>query len=116
MHDGVDIVDALNSAMAAANAAIRSLAEHGRAKAEAEGRYRVALAKKELELRTEGKLPASLVHDLAKGDEDVARLYVRWVCAESIYDQTREEIMYRKREADVCREQLAREWSQAGSR
>lgn len=116
MYDGLDLHEGLYASLSQCDAAIKSLAARGKAKAEAAAAYRIALAEKELELRCNGNMPASLVGDIARGDKAVALLYVKRECAEALYDSTREEIMLRKREADVYREQIAREYSQMGLR
>lgn len=113
-YNAIDLHEGLYSSLQSCDAAIKQLAARGKAKAEAAAAYRIALAEKELELRVEQGLPGSLVSDIARGDRVVAQLYVKRECAEALYDATREEIMLRKREADVYREQIAREYAQAG--
>lgn len=56
--------------------ALKECKTRGRAAAEAEQTYRVALANKILLLR-EGGLPATLIGDVARGDKDVAALNLR---------------------------------------
>lgn len=116
-YDSIDLHNGLYSSLASCDQAIKQLAIRGKEKAEASAAYRIALAEKELELRCgEDKLPASMIADVARGDRSVALLYVKRECADAIYEATREEIMLRKREADVYREQISREYAQAGMR
>lgn len=110
MTDGQTLYSMLQETMREAYDANESLVELGREKAEAEAAYRSAVAKKELELRVQGKLPMGLIHDLARGDEHVAVLFVEKECSAVLYDKTREEVLLRKRDADIIREQIAREY------
>ena len=92
--------------------ALKECKLRGRAAAEAEQTYRVALAKKMLELR-EGGYPATLVGDLARGDKEVAKLKFERDCSEVVYDNAKEAVNVYKRQIDVLREQIEREWSKA---
>lgn len=92
--------------------ALKECKTRGRAAAEAEQDYRVALAKRILELR-EGGYPATLIGDLARGDKEVAKLKFDRDCAEVVYDNAKEAINVYKRQIDVLREQIEREWSNA---
>ena len=74
------------------------LRKRGYAKAMAEREYRMALAKKEIELRGRGNnYPANLVYDIARGEPEIA------------------ELRYKKQvleiEVDVCRDRLRNERS-----
>lgn len=92
--------------------ALKECKTRGRAAAEAEQDYRVALAEKILLLR-EGGYPATLIGDLARGDKEVAKLKFDRDCAEVVYDNAKEAINVYKRQIDVLREQIEREWSNA---
>ena len=92
--------------------ALKECKSRGRAAAEAEQKYRMKLAAKILELRDQ-KLPATLIGDLARGDKDVAMLKLERDCAEVVYDNAKEAVNVYKRQIDVLREQIEREWSKA---
>lgn len=92
--------------------ALKECKNRGRAAAEAEQKYRMKLAEKILLLRDQ-KLPATLIGDLARGDKDVAMLKFERDCAEVVYDNAREAVNVYKRQIDVLREQIEREWSKA---
>ena len=92
--------------------ALSESVKRGRALAEAERAYRIALAKKTFLLREEGQ-PATLIDNIAKGDEHVADLRFARDCAEADYDSSREAINVYKKEIDLMREQIEREWSRA---
>ncbi|WP_427340630.1 hypothetical protein [Caloranaerobacter sp. DY30410] len=74
-------------------------------KAEAEQAYRIALAKKMLELKTEG-MSVSLINDLARGDKIVAELKMQRDISESLYDACREKIKDLRVEIDIMRSML----------
>lgn len=92
--------------------ALKECKNRGRAAAEAEKQYRMKLAEKILELRDQ-KLPATLIGDLARGDKDVAMLKFERDCSEVVYDNAKEAVNVYKRQIDVLREQIEREWSKA---
>lgn len=92
--------------------ALKECKTRGRAAAEAEQTYRVALANKILLLRESG-LPATLIGDVARGDKDVAALKFERDCAEVVYENAQEAVMVYKKQIDVLREQIEREWSRA---
>ena len=92
--------------------ALSESVKRGLALAEAERDYRIALAEKMLILRGESQ-PATLVGDLARGDREVAMAKFNRDCAEAVYDSSREAINVYKKEIDVLREQIEREWSRA---
>jgi len=58
-------------------------------KAHAEQAYSIALAKRVLQLKTEGT-PATLIPSLAKGDETVAGFKLKLDIATSMYDAAKE--------------------------
>lgn len=78
----------------------------GMKKAETEKIYRTALAKKMLKLRLE-KIPVSMVHDLARGDEEVAILRLNRDIAESSYYSCKSAMDNYKVEIEVLRSKLA---------
>lgn len=92
--------------------ALSESAKRGKLAAEAEQKYRTALAGKILTLKAAG-FPATLIGDLARGDEAVAQLKLERDCAEAVYDSAKEAINVYKKEIDVLREQIEREWSRA---
>lgn len=94
---------------------VNEMAELRRRQAEAEREYRMAKAARVLELRSQG-YPATLIPDLAKGDERISLLAFQRDCAEGLVDANREAELLCKKRVDARREQLAREWSQAGWR
>ena len=113
MSDWYDLTRSLNDALASVREHTAELDRLGKTKARAEYDYRCALAVKVLKLRDE-KVPVTIINDLARGDADVATLRLKRDIAEAELDACREIIMSSKKEVDVYREQMAREWNQGG--
>ena len=115
MFDGYELTQEIDNAIADTVSSIGEMEKYGKDKARLEATYNVLLAKKELEYRA-NNCPASMVKDLAKGDESVSAAYVEWQCAETMYSAAKENVMLHKRRADVARERIQREWAQTGMR
>lgn len=90
--------------------AVKSIRFRGRDYAEAESKYRSALAKEILRLRDEEGYPVTLVPDLARGNPEVANLKVERDCAESLYKSALEAINVNKLRIKVLEAQVDREW------
>ena len=90
--------------------ALKECKTRGTALAEAEKEYRIRLAEKILLLREQG-LPASIVSDVARGDKVVAQLKFERDCAQVVYDNALQAVMAYKKQIDVLREQIEREWN-----
>ena len=87
------------------NNTIISLQRAGYEKAKAEYTYRVALAKELLILRDKG-LPATLTNDVARGNENIAKLKFNRDVAETNYDATLEKLRATKIELDIVERQM----------
>lgn len=92
--------------------ALKECKTRGAAAAKAEETYRIKLAEKILMLR-EGGLPATLIGDVARGDRDVARLKLERDCSQVVYENAQEAVNVYKKQIDVLREQIEREWRNA---
>lgn len=110
MSDGAALWRAIKESMRNCSAAIETVPQTGREKAELESAYRQALAQRELELRASGKYPLGMIRDLARGSKTVSDAYVARQAKEALFTATLEQINYTKRETDTLREQMAREW------
>ena len=77
--------------------------------AKAEHEYRLAKAKKILELRADGT-SISILQDLAKGDEIVCQKPLEWNIALALYKSLHERIMATKKDIDVTNDMIQREW------
>lgn len=79
--------------------------------AKAEHDYSIELAKKELKLRKYERYPGNLVADIAKGDEEVARLCLSRDIAKIDYEICREGLRNIRMELEALRSLLA--WEKA---
>ena len=62
----------------------------------------------------EAEIDTQLIAEYAaRGDKDVAMLKFERDCAEVVYDNAKEAVNVYKRQIDVLREQIEREWSKA---
>ena len=93
----------LNDQLEACYGLVGDIEREGVAAAEARGEYRAALRARILQLRAEGRYPATLVPKIAEME-----------CAEARYQAAREALNVRKRALDITREQMQREWTTPG--
>lgn len=103
------LIPDLQRAIDRAREGVDAIEELGRARAEAERDYRVALRKAVLGLRARG-MPASVASDAARGKEEVARLAFERDCAQAVYDANYEALLLAKKEAGLIEAQVEREW------
>lgn len=89
--------------------ALHQLGARGRAYAQAEHDYRVALAKKMLKERDSG-LPVTIISDICRGDEEIAGLKRDRDVAETVYKAALEACNIYKIQVRVLENQIAREW------
>lgn len=110
--DGFELSAALNDTMNQAYEANRRARVEGRRAAEARADYKAALASEMARLRADGT-PASMAEKLAQGAKRVRDLSIAAEMADVDYQADREEVNLRKREADILREQIQRDYSEA---
>lgn len=79
----INKIQACQQALTAGNTNLKTL---GVKKAQAEHDYKVALRKEILKLRMVDKQPATLVNDLARGSEEIAKLRLDRDIAETDYN------------------------------
>ena len=115
LADGYDLQTALHLTLSENEEAVKELKSVGYALAEARRESRVELAKAMLGLRQSG-VAASMVKDVARGRKNVADALFREDLQEALWEAQREEVMLRKREADVLREEIARMHAEEGRR
>lgn len=82
------------------NNAIKEMNIQAKHMASAEREYKVALAHRILELRTEG-VPVTIINDLARGDERIAELRFKRDLARSLYETAKEGMRSLRVEANV---------------
>ena len=94
------------------DAAINQLGKRGRAYAEAEQKYKIALAKKILIERDKGT-PVTIISDLCRGDAEIARMRFERDCADVGYKAAMEAINSYKLQIRILDAQIQREWGNA---
>lgn len=109
LDDGVSLLNALRETMNQAFEANDRSVQESYDAAKAETEYRIAKKKLETVLRAK-KYPISLINDFAKGDESVCEKFINMQKAYAKRDATKEEINLLKRQADILREEIKREY------
>lgn len=90
--------------------ALKEIGGRGRTYAEAEAKYRQALATRILDLRA-NDMPVTICPDVARGTKEVAALKLERDCAESLYKAALESINVNKLRIKLLEAQLGREWN-----
>jgi hypothetical protein len=88
---------------------VKQLRTSGKDYATAYTNYRMALAKKLVEVRNDGT-PVSLCSDLARGDREVAKYKFEEISKEAIYKANLESINSLKLRIKIIENQIEREW------
>ena len=104
-----DLLQEIGAKSAMLDAAIRQLGIRGRAYAEAERNYRVAMRKKVMEERANGT-PVTIMSDLCRGDPEIANLRLERDIAQTVYESAKEAIQTYKLQIRILDAQLEREW------
>ena len=91
---------------------INELRKRGEKKAQTEHDYRVALSKAMLIKRDEG-LPVTILGDVCRGMNEIAKLKLDRDIAESLYDSVMQKIYSIKLNISILENQLGREWGQS---
>ena len=112
MTDYFDLNQALMDTLQQAYLDVEDMREQGVEKAKARASYRATLKTRILALRADKAIPAGLIPKVAEGCADVNQAFVEAEIADANWEAARETVMLRKREADILREQLNREWFQ----
>lgn len=107
---GYDLINEIGQKSRMLDAAIRELGIRGRAYAQAEKDYRVAMARKILEERDKGT-PVTIISDICRGNPEIAKLRFERDCAEVVYKSALEAINAMKLQIRVLDAQVGREWS-----
>ncbi len=106
---GQDLLMELQGKVTMLDKALQQLGNRGRANAEAEQNYRIALARKILIERDKGT-PVTVISDIARGDREIAKLKFERDVAEITYKSAMEAINCYKIQIKVLSEQIDREW------
>ena len=108
----MELLAELNDKRKLLNQALSECTRRGVELAKAECEYKQSSAKFILAQRAIGT-PATLIKDLAMGDEIVSGLRLKRDIAEVYYDNAKEARNVYKLEARLIEEQITREWGQA---
>ena len=104
-----DLITQLTDKIAMLESAIKELGKRGRAYAEAERDYRVALAQKTLAERDKG-MPVTIISDICRGDPVIAKAKFERDVTEVMYKSALEAVQGYKLQIRILDAQLDREW------
>lgn len=106
---GDNLIQEIGAKSALLDAAVKQLGVRGKAYAQAERDYKVALARKMMQEREKGT-PVTIISDICKGDTEIARLRFERDCAEVVYKSAMEAIQSIKLQIRIIDSQIEREW------
>ena len=106
---GQDLMQELQEKVGLLDKALRQIGVRGRAYAEAERKYRVALAQKILTERDAGT-PVTIVGDVCRGDQQISDLKMERDIAESVYKASLEACNVYKLQLRLLESQVDREY------
>ena len=107
-----DLINEIGQKSRMLDAAIRELGTRGRAYAQGEHDYRIALAEKTLLERDKGT-PVTICSDVCRGDRKIAKLRFERDVAEVVYKSALEAIQSIKLQIRILDNQVEREWGHA---
>ena len=90
--------------------ALKEYKKRGLEYANAYKNYRIAVAKKLLELKANG-MPVTIAYDIARGDEQVAEYKRQEIISESLYKSCQEAINTYKLQIKIINEQIKNEYN-----
>jgi hypothetical protein len=105
-----DLIQEIGVKSSLLDAAVKQLGVRGKAYAQAERDYKVALAKRIIQEREKGT-PVTIISDICRGDTEIARLRFERDCAEVVYKSAQEAIQSIKLQIRILDAQVSREWS-----
>ena len=104
-----ELIQEIGTKSSLLDAAVKQLGVRGKAYAQAERDYKVAMARKILQEREKGT-PVTIISDVCKGDTEIARLRFERDCAEVVYKSAMEAIQSIKLQIRILDSQIEREW------
>lgn len=107
MHD--DLISEIGAKSALLDAAVKQLGVRGKAYAQAEKDYRVAMSRKVMVEREKGT-PVTIISDVCRGTPEIAELRFNRDCAEVVYKSALEAINAIKLQIKILDAQVSREW------
>lgn len=105
----LDMIQEIGAKSSLLDAAVKQLGVRGKAYAQAERDYKVALAKRIMQEREKGT-PVTIISDVCRGDTEIARLRFERDCAEVVYKSAMEAIQSIKLQIRILDAQVEREW------
>ena len=109
MVSGQDLFLAMTDKTSLLDKALEQLGRRGRAYAEAEQAYKIALRQEILKERDKGT-PVTIISDICRGEKEIARRRFERDVAEAVYKAAIEAINVYKLEINIMREQIEREY------
>lgn len=109
---GQDLFNELQCKVALLDTALNQLGNRGRAHAQAEHDYKVALAKQML-IEREKSVPVTILPDICRGNREIAKLRLERDIAEVTYRAALEAINIYKLQVKVLENQIEREFHRA---
>lgn len=106
----MDLINQLNQKCIDLDNKVANLANLGRSLADAENKYKIALAQESLKLK-ENKMPVTLIDKVCYGIEKVASLRKERDYAEAIYKASQESINAIKLQIKILQFQIEKEYS-----
>lgn len=104
-----DLISEIGAKSALLDTAVKQLGVRGRAYAQAEKDYRIAMARKVMEEREKGT-PVTIISDVCRGNPEIAKLRFDRDCAEVVYKSALEAINAIKLQIKILDAQVEREW------
>lgn len=105
----MELIQEIGAKSSLLDAAVKQLGVRGKAYAQAEREYKVALAKRIMQEREKGT-PVTIISDVCRGDSEIARLRFERDCAEVVYKSAMEAIQSIKLQIRILDAQIEREW------
>ena len=105
----MDLMEELERRTKILDASIKELTKTGKAYAEAEREYKIAVCKKALELK-DGGMPVTLIQLVIYGYQEIATLRFKRETAQVIYNANQEAINSTKLEIRILQNQIEKEY------
>lgn len=104
-----DLISEIGAKSSLLDTAIKQLGIRGKAYAQAERDYRIAMARKVMEEREKGT-PVTIISDVCRGNPEIAKLRFERDCSEVVYKSAMEAINAMKLQIRILDAQVEREW------
>lgn len=109
----MDLFNEIENLIQKLNVSVKTLANNGKALAEAERDYKITLRQEALKLRQEKNMPVTLIQQIIYGVPEVAEKRFKRDIAQAMYDTNQEFINTTKLQIRVLESQLSIEFGNA---